>query len=96
MRRFIKILLMLAAGISRGVGWPPQKTCAAATLTTTSRYKLVNENSALILSIAPTSLTASSTVLSWSNSGTAHHLWRFTYVGSGYNVIPQSLISLFL
>jgi hypothetical protein len=96
MRRFIKTWLMLAAGISKGVGWPPQKTYAAATFTTTSRYKLVNENSALILSIAPTSLTASSTVLSWSNNGTANHLWQFTSLSSGYDVIPQSLISLFL
>jgi len=86
-------LLMLAAPIRRGVGWPPQK---AATLSTTSRYKLVNENSALILGIAPPSLAANSTVLQWSNNGTPDHLWQFTRVGSSYDVTLQPLICLFL
>lgn len=96
MRRFIMVLLMLAASISRGVGWTPQKACVAAMLTLTSRNKIVNENRALILGIAPPSLAASSTVLQRSNNGTTNHLWQFTHVGSSYDVIPQTLISLFL
>lgn len=89
-------LLILAARISRGVGWPPQKAYTAAALTTTSRYKLVNENSAFILGIASPFLKASSTTPSWSSNGTADQPWQLTYVGSGSDVIPQSLISLFL
>lgn len=96
MRRFIMALLILAVRISRGVGWPPQKACTTAALTTTSQYKLVNENSAFILGIASPFLKASSTALSWSNNGTADHLWQLTLVGSSSDVIPQPLISLFL
>ena len=96
MRRFIMALLTLAVRISRGVGWPPQKACAAATLTSTSRYKNVNENSAFILGIVPPSLTASSTMLSWSNNGTVDHLRHSTSVGRDNDMLPQPLISLFL
>jgi hypothetical protein len=89
-------LLTLTVRISRDVGWPPQNACAAATLTSTSRYKIVNENSAFILGIVPPSLTASSTMLSRSNNDTADHIWQFADVGRGYDVILQSQVSLFL
>ena len=96
MRRFIMALLTLAVRISRDVGWPPQSTCATATLTSTSRYKIVNENSAFILGIVPPSLTANSMMLSWDNNDTADHRRQSTSVGRSYDLIPQPLIGLFL
>jgi hypothetical protein len=95
MRRFIMTPVMLAALISMSMEWPQQKAFATATLDTTHKYKAVNENRGFVLGISSPSLTAGSTALQWSDTGTADHLWQCTSVGSGhdgYYKIPQHLI----
>jgi arabinan endo-1,5-alpha-L-arabinosidase len=79
-------LVMLAAPISMRVGWPRQKAFAAATLDTAYKYKIVNENSGLILGISSPSLMAGSTALQWSDNGTADHLWHFIPDGGYYKI----------
>lgn len=53
MRRFIMALMMPTALVHMDVGWPQQKAFADAMLDTTYKYKIVNEDSGLVLVFRP-------------------------------------------
>lgn len=85
MRRFITVTILLAALIGLSVAmWPHQSvSAAAATLDTSNNYKIINQNSGLVLGISGASKTGGAVALQWTDNGTADHLWHFIPDGGG-------------
>lgn len=83
MKRFIPVMVALATLLSLALLWPLQHVSAATTLDTTSNYKIVNQNSGLVLGISNASQASGAAVLQWTDNGTADHLWHFIRDDSG-------------
>ncbi|HET8841133.1 MAG TPA: RICIN domain-containing protein, partial [Ktedonobacteraceae bacterium] len=77
MKRFLVVAVMFATLLSLVLFWPSPRASAAATLDTSSKYKIVNQNSGLVLGISNASQTAGTTTLQWTDTGAADHLWHF-------------------
>lgn len=89
MKRFIPVAAVLVTFLTLAVLRPLQDVSAAATLDTTSNYKIVNQNSGLALGISGASQTAGAAALQWTDNGTSDHLWHFIPNGGGYYKIEN-------
>jgi hypothetical protein len=79
MKRYAFIAFLCTIFLSltlTGGALPYNVVTTSATLNTTYKYKIVNENSGLVLGINSPQLTAGSNALQWSDNGSADHLWH--------------------
>ncbi len=84
MKRSITITVILIALISLSVAmWPHKSAFAASTLDVTHNYKIVNQNSGLVLSISGASKTGGANALQGADSGSPDLLWHFISDGGG-------------
>src|SRR3954452_11378181 len=90
MKRFVLLVMTFASLLSLVLLWPSRQVSAAATLDTASNYKIVNQNSGLVLGISNASQTAGAAALQWTDTGAADHLWHFLPNSSGVYKIGNS------
>lgn len=93
MRRFILVTVILAVIISLSVAlWPRQSALAAAALDPNHNYKIVNQNSGLVLGISNDSIAAGAVADQATDNGATDHLWHFI-VSSGNNYKIENMSS---
>lgn len=75
MKRFIMVIAMLALLVSLSVAmWPRQNALAASTLDPNHDYKIVNQNSGLVLGITKDSLATGAVADQAADNGATDHL----------------------
>jgi arabinan endo-1,5-alpha-L-arabinosidase len=92
MKRFIMVTVVLAVLISLSVAmWPRQNALAASTLDLNHDYKIVNQNSGLVLGISKDSIAAGAVADQAADNGAADHLWHFIInSGTSYKIENMS------
>ena len=83
MKRFIRITMLFAALVGLFLLWSPRTTFAAMTVDTRLDYKIVNQNSGLVLGISAASREAGANASQWPDDGMPGHLWHFLPAGNG-------------
>src|SRR5437588_495331 len=89
MKRFIRITMLFAALVGLFLLWSPRTTFAAMTVDTRLDYKIVNQNSGLVLGISGASRRPGANAIQETDNGAPDQLWKLISSGIPAYVNPD-------